>query len=79
MPIFGDKNTSKNKVYYRRKSIRLNNYAIGFASAIMFGATIYFVSNRDEIHSSGVDELSTSMLRIHEPFKYYYFKYFGGT
>ena len=47
MSIFGDnKFKKKNQVYYRRKSIRLGNYALACACLILGATTLYFVTNR---------------------------------
>ena len=65
MGIFDNNSSSKNKVYYRRKSIRLNNFAITLASITALGFSFYLVSQRGESQESGVDEISTSTLLWH--------------
>ena len=55
MTIFGNNQFQKNKVYYRRKSLRLTNIALTLASVVLLGATAYFVSNRNEPTQEGVD------------------------
>ena len=54
MAIFGKNQFQTNKVYYRRKSIRLTNYALTFASAACLGIGLYYVFNRN---SSGKEEV----------------------
>ena len=65
MGIFDNSRSQKNKVYYRRKSIRLNNFALTFASLTALAFTFYLVSQRGESQESGVDEISTSTLFWH--------------
>jgi hypothetical protein len=48
MGIFDKNSSSKNKVYYRRKSIRLSNFAITAASVTALGFSFYMVSQRGE-------------------------------
>ena len=79
MAVFGKNQFKKNKVYYRRKSYRLQNYAVGLAALICLAGMAYYVYNRTEIKKDGVDQLTTTTLRIHEPIKYYHLKYFGGA
>jgi hypothetical protein len=76
MGVFGGH--SRNKVYYRRKSIRLHSYALGLASCAALGFSLYFISRRAEMAQDGVDEVTTSTLAWHEPLKYYHYKFFGG-
>ena len=64
MPIFGDNKHQKNKVYYRRKSIKLGNYATVFASLICGMAAIYLLNNRKAPSKDSIDELSTINLSI---------------
>lgn len=63
MAIFG-KEPSKNKVYYRRKSLRLNNYATALATGITFCTAIYFIMNRNKHKDENIDEISTGTLRL---------------
>jgi hypothetical protein len=79
MPIFGDNSYQKNKVYYRRKSLRLHNYAISLAAGVCLLAGLYFITHRKPAAQDNIDELSTSSLALHEPIKYYHLKYFEGN
>lgn len=47
MAIF-QKEGSKNRVYYRRKSIRLQSYALWLACGIVLSAAAYYVWHRNE-------------------------------
>ena len=80
MSIFGDNQFKKNRVYYRRKSLRLSNYATGLASCIcLFGAAYFLYNRRAPSREEEVDELTTSTLSMQEPIKYYHLKYFGNA
>lgn len=46
MAIFGNKTSSKNKVYYRRKSIRLSNIALWSAGLVVIAVGVYSYFNR---------------------------------
>ena len=65
MSIFGDNQFKKNKVYYRRKSIRLGNWATALASGVCLATAIYFAVNRAATSKDQVDELSTNTLTMH--------------
>jgi len=47
MPIFGKNQSSKNKVYLRRKSLRLQNWAGGLSAFIGIAGVCYYVANRN--------------------------------
>ena len=79
MAIFGSNQHSKNRVYLRRKSLRLQSWAGNLVVFICLAGASYFVYNRNEVNPEGVDELSTSTLSFHESIKYYHLKYFGGA
>ena len=64
MSIFGDNKFKKNKVYYRRKSIKLGNYALTFASLVCGLAAVYAVANRKKASKDSVDEIMTSTLSM---------------
>ena len=55
MGIFDSGKSQKNKVYYRRKSIRLQNYALGLTSFAALCFAFYFVSQRGQLSDEGVD------------------------
>lgn len=48
MGIFDGDRSQKNKVYYRRKSLRLHNYALALTSFVALSFTFYFISHRSE-------------------------------
>ena len=48
MAIFGNNQFQKNKVYLRRKSLRLQNYAISLAGLTCLTVLGYYVYNRKE-------------------------------
>ena len=65
MPIFG--NSNKNRVYLRRKSLRLQNLTNGLVAgtALTIGASLIYWRGEQENSTLGgekVDELATSSL-----------------
>jgi hypothetical protein len=73
MAIFSS--SSKNKVYLRRKSLRLADWAMGLAGVAVFALAGYFYTIRNEDPDQQIDQLSTDTLAYHEPIKYMHLQF----
>lgn len=73
MAIFSSSN--KNKVYLRRKSLRLADWATGLAGVAVLALAGYFYTIRNEEPEQQVDQLSTDTLAYHEPIKYMHLQF----